>query len=379
VFAKLLAILLAVQVLCSGAAVAAQFQPGEHGPASLKIVDGIPVMHLYGTPQAMGEQHGNLVAPQIKVLIEQYLNKLLLPGGQDIGLRARILKLARRMEESIPEEYVAEMKAIARAAKVDYDDVLLANTVFDIKRQIFCTTVVAVGDRSADGQPIFGRNLDFATLGVAHKYSCVIIYHPTEGRAVASVGFPMLVGVLSGMNDAGVSAAVMEVHLRKARIEAMPYAMVFRKALTEADDTNAVARAVQAADRTSPNNLMICDAKGNAACAELGVDKTALRRAEDGILYATNHFRAEGMGAVKLCWRIPRIKKELADSDKVGFNTVRRILERCHWGNMTMQSMVFRPATREILLAIGEPPVTRHRYVRLAPETLFPAGDAPKK
>jgi isopenicillin-N N-acyltransferase like protein len=375
---KTIAFVLAALLVCGGASAQA-FKPGTHGPASLKIVGGVPVLHLYGTPQQMGEQHGALLAPQISGLIKSYLNKLLLPGGKDIGLRAKILALSKRMAKRIPADYIAEMKAIAKRAKVSYDDVLLANTVFDIKRKVFCTTVVAVGARSADKQPIFGRNLDFPTLGVAHEYSCIIVYHPDKGRAVASVGFPSLIGVLSGMNDAGVCAAVMEVHLRKARIDATPYAMVFRQALTESEDTDAVARVVRSKGRTSSNNLMICDAKGNAACAELAVDKTALRRPENGEIYATNHFRAKGMVRTKLCWRIPRIRKELAGADKVGLDVVKRILDRCNWGKMTMQSMVFRPATRDILLAIGQPPVTKRTYVRIKAGTLFPARPKAEK
>jgi hypothetical protein len=321
----------------------------------------------------MGGQHGKLLRPQVQALQRDYLNKLLLPGGRRIGLRASVLKLAREMEKSIPRTYVAEMKALARGAGAEYEDVLLANTVFDIKRALFCTSVVAVGDRSADGKPVFARNLDYPTLGVAHRYSCVIVYHPDEGHAVAAVTFPGLVGVLSGLNDAGVAAAVMEVHIRGSQARATPYAMVFRQALTEGATTEKVVDAVRAVGRSAPNNLMVCDAAGRAACLELGIKKTALRRPENGVIHATNHFRSKELGGGWVCWRTPRIRKALVDGRRMDEERAKQILADVSYKRLTMQSMVFRPASREVLLAIGKPPTAQRPFVRLDGSVLFPS------
>ena len=364
-----------VLAICSlsGAARAAAFAEATHGPASLAFVRGVPVLHLYGSPEAMGEQHGKLLGKQMKVLHEQYLNKVLLPGGKDIGLRRQVLKLSRQMAKSIPRHYVREMEALAEGSGLAYEDVLLMNTLFDVKRGVLCTTVVAVGDRSADGKPVFGRNLDFPTLGVAQKYSCVVVFHPAKGRAVASIAWPGLIGVLSGMNELGVSAGVMEVHLRGSQITATPYAMVFRTALTGATSTRDVLAVVKRRSRTSSNNLMICDAAGDAACAELGVRKVAVRRPVNGVLYATNHFRSKELGSPWMCWRIPRVRRALKDGRKVDEALAKKILHAVAYKTMTMQSIVFRPAGREFLLAIGETPATQHKYVRLTRSVLFPA------
>ena len=361
-----------VVLLACSAVHGAEFKEAKFGPASLKIVDGVPVIHVYGTHEQMGEQQGKLLGAAAKAVHKQYFGKLFFPGGKDIGLRAGVLRHSLRMEKSIPADYIKEMKAFAKAAGMSYEDILLANTVFDIKRAIFCTTFVATGKRSVDGKPVFGRNLDFPTLGTAHKFSCVVVYHPKNGHAVASVTFPGLIGVLSGLNDAGVAAAVMEVHLRGSQIQATPYAMVFRAALTESETTNAVIKAVTARARTSTNNLMICDAGGNAACLELGMKKTAVRRAEDGLIYATNHFRSKELGRPWPCWRIPRLKKAIKNGRKLDEAAARKLLQTVSYKLLTMQSIVFRPASREFLLAIGKPPASKHKFVRLTSGVLFP-------
>ena len=242
-------VVLACVIVCvSVSAFGADFKEATFGPASLKIIEGVPVVHVYGTPEQMGQQQGKLLGAAARVVHKAYFGKMFFPGGKDIGLRAAVLKMSRVMEKSIPAEYIKEMKAFAKAAGMKYEDILLANTVFDIKRVIFCTTFVATGKRSADGKPVFGRNLDFPTMGVAHRFSCVVVYHPTKGRAVASVSFPGLIGVLSGLNDVGVAAAVMEVHLQGAQIQAPPYAMVFRTALTEAEPPHLSTRVFGASD-----------------------------------------------------------------------------------------------------------------------------------
>lgn len=362
-------------VLCAGAA-AAEFKEARHGRASLKLIEGVPLLHVHGTPEEMGEQQGVLLKTQIRELIEQYLNRFLQIGG-GINARGPVLRTARQMEKSIPAIYLREMEALARGSGIAYEDILLANTVFDIKRAFFCTTVVAVGDRSADGKPIFGRNLDFPTLGVAHQYTCVIVYHPKDGRAVASVTFPGIIGVLSGMNDAGVTAATMEVRRRDTQVGATPYALVFRAALTAANQTDDVVKAVSENARTSTNNLMICDAEGRAACAELDIRAVVIRRPENGALYSTNHFRSEPLGKPVMCWRFAAVERALSNGRKLDEELARKILLDAAYDDMTMQSIVFRPADREFLLATGEPPAARHRFLRLRKADLFPPEQEP--
>jgi len=356
---------------------AAEFKPAVCGPASLRLISGIPIIHVYGTPEQMGKQQGVLLGPAVRAVFKQYLERFLTLDGRNTSFRDTMVKLSREMEKSIPGHYVREMRALAKAAGATYEDVRLANTVFDLKRSIFCTTVVAVGKRSSDGQPIFARNLDFPTLGVAHKYSCVIVYHPAKGRSVASVTFPGLIGVLSGINDAGVTAATMEVRLRGSTTNAAPYAMVYRDALTGADSAADVVKSVTGRGRSSNNNLMICDAQGGAAVAELSLKRTAVRRPVDGLIYSTNHFQSKELGTPLFCWRLPRIRKALAGGKQLDTALAKTLLADVAYRRLTMQSMVLRPAARQFELAVGEPPAARHPFVLFKSSDLFPAPRKP--
>lgn len=369
IFVFLAAIVVVVSQYAYAAAPPA-FVEAEHGRASLKIVNGYPVVHVYGKPEEMGEQIGTLLAPQIKFLINEYLNKFLALGTDVPIVRDQSLKIARQMEKAIPAQYIDEMKAMAKAAGVEYDDVLLSNTVFDIKKMIFCSAVIATGEGSEDGKPVFSRNLDFPTLGTLHTFTVLIVYHPAEGKQIASIAFPGLVGILSAMNDAGVTAAVLEVHRREFNPDAMPYGILYRHALSTAENTADVVKTVTTTPRTTSMNLMICDAAGDAACAELAPSSFDVRKLDKGILIATNIFQSEKFGGGFLCRRLASLTATAARR-KVNDGVGKKMLADVSYEVLTIQSMIIHPDKREFLLAAGKPPSTKLEYKLFDATMLF--------
>ena len=52
---------------------------------------------------------------------------------------------------------------------------------------------------------IFGRNFDFPTFGFLDKFSVLVVYRPARQTCVCHRSrFPGMLGVFSGMNDAGL-------------------------------------------------------------------------------------------------------------------------------------------------------------------------------
>ena len=72
-------------------------------------------------------------------------------------------------------------------------------------------------ERSTDGKPLFGRNLDFNPHGFLDKFGLIVVYRQDGKRPFASVTYPGVVGVVTGMNDAGLTLAVHEVRLARRR------------------------------------------------------------------------------------------------------------------------------------------------------------------
>src|SRR5207245_2012767 len=95
-----------------------------------------------------------------------------------------------------------------------------------------CSTIALPAEASADGIARFGRNLDYPTFGVLDRHPVLLVFHPRERFAFVSVSpAPGLVGVLSGMNEYGLTLAVMEVPRQFRLPHAMPCMLLYRTVL----------------------------------------------------------------------------------------------------------------------------------------------------
>lgn len=343
------------------------FSSATYGEASLSLASDIPIVHLYGTPAEMGEQHGSLLPAQIQTLLTDYMDKWLQVSGP-LPAKQFMLQLAHAMEPAIPEPFLDEMHAISRAANVPYDDILLVNTIFDIKKAFQCSTMVANGIATHDGTLLFARNLDFTPLDVAHHYGVVFVYHPSQGHEFVSIGYPGLVGVLSGMNDAGLAEAVMEVNGYGSSLKAAPYAMIFRQILQECDTTTEAITLLRRTSHSTANNLMLADAYGNARVAELTPTTVGLRRPDHHLLFATNHFRSPSLWQETDCPRYRTMQSfALSHYGQLDVPAMQRVLLQVAMPDKTLQSMVFVPQKGELYIAMGTLPAARGTFVCLNP------------
>ncbi|MBI3096802.1 MAG: hypothetical protein HYY93_00935 [Planctomycetes bacterium] len=336
--------------------------------AVLEQIGNVPVYHVYGTPREMGRQAGAAMRDDIITLRDQYLLSFASTGERREYLRRGALS----MEKHIPSPYLEEMHGLAEGAGLPYEDILLANTFLDVARLTECSTFVVPAERSADGEALFGRNLDFADRDCAHRFSRVVVYHPAAGRPFLAVTWPGMIGVLSGMNEDGLACAVMNVYGYGDSADGMPYTLQFRRILEEAGTTAEAIRIGQSTPRTCGNNLMVCDATGAAAVLEETAKQCEVRRREgEMVIWSTNHFRSKSLFRPWPCARYAKIEKMLAAKEapkKVDDAHAHAILKAVAQKvklSTTLQSMVFRPASRRLDLAIGELPATNGTYVRL--------------
>ena len=119
---------------------------------------------------------------------------------------------------------------MAAASKLDEAETLLANCFLDLTPIAgLLDDRAAGGARSPDHVARFARNLDFPSYGVADNASVVLVYHPTDRFGFVTIGWPGMIGALSGMNEHGLTLANMEVPpCRRSPAHAMPYALLYR-------------------------------------------------------------------------------------------------------------------------------------------------------
>jgi hypothetical protein len=284
-------------------------------------------------------------------------------------------KMAKALfESSLDDDERRELDAFARAAGISRDDALLAQSFADIYRGWACSTLTCGGK-----EPLLARNLDFVDMGFIHRYSCVFVVKPSKGAAYAAVGWPGLIGVLSGQSARGVALAVMVVHDERGCVEGVPFQLAFRRALERAGTSDDVARILGDTPLTVTNNLAVVDRDGRARVLELGPDGVVAR--EGSRLVSTNHFestaRAEPRfsltylssiaryAAVERIASAPRLATARLAGSEVTVETAIEALRASAPPLMNVQSMVFLPRSGALEVALGRPPAAKRAWVKI--------------
>lgn len=333
--------------------------------AELRYVGPIPVAIFTGSPEEIGRQHAALLAeygPQAMSFPKRFAAEF----GVD-ALWPFMAQAGRTLLLKTPERHQHELAALGHDSQFGADELAVANTLLELRR-VGCSALIVEPGRSAAGGPLFGRNFDFPTLGEMHKYSLLQVYRPTGRHAFASVGFPGLVGAFSGMNDAGLAVATLDVYRsadksRKFNPGGTPLAFVFRRILEECTTVDEAELLLKSEQATTWMNLAVCDRDGGAVF-EITPDRIGRRDDEAGIVRCTNHFRVEGLSVDKTCWRYDALQPA-DDSMPLGIDAVQAQLDAANQDDLTLQTMIFEPRALAVHLAFGTPPVSADPLTRV--------------
>jgi isopenicillin-N N-acyltransferase like protein len=339
--------------------------------AELRFIENVPAAILSGSPEEIGRQHAELLAGPGKAMVE-FPRRF----AERFGVEAfwpLVTQAGNTLVSRAPDAHQRELAAIADHSDITSDQLAVGNTLLELRR-LGCSTVVVEPSRSKTGGPIFGRNFDFPTLGDLDRYSMLLVYRPEGKRAFASVGFPGLVGVLSGMNDAGLAAATLDVEhcgdgSRKFNPDGEPLAFVFRRILEECATVDEAEQLLRTIKPTTWMNLTVCDREGGASF-EITPEHIMRRDDEEGLIRCTNHFVCEGLSVGRKCRRFDCVA-DFAPEEPIDVAAVQERLDAANQGDMTLQTMVFEPRELVLHLAIGRPPVSDDPLVRIELAPLF--------
>ena len=316
-----------------------------------------PIVQIQGDAAALGKAHGDALGPAIRQLHRAYFARFF---NSDAGKQLAMM-LAGGFEPYIRPEHLAEIRALAKQSETSESEILLANCFLDAVPMVACSTITLPAPASPDGVARFGRNLDFPSHGLAEKSSVVLIFHPVGKYAFASVTWPGMIGVLSGMNEHGLTLANMEVDRSMRRPSAMPYALLYRTVLEECRTVSQAVALLEKTPRQTANNLMLMDADGDRAVCEITPQKVVVRRAaENAALISTNHHRGTDLDCAGRCSRFDSLHDAAQKNfGNIGVQEMRKMLASVSQGEMSLQSMILEPENRVMYLAAGPNAPTR--------------------
>lgn len=257
--------------------------------------------------EAIGKLSSDLLYFQERAFVEQI--REIVPSENYLKfLRYFIAIFNRNLGENVPEEYRDEIYGISLSCTDEYDFIgtpyerqLNYHAAHDLGHAmqdymlVECTSFASWGKNSADSSLIVGRNFDFF---VGHKFArnkVVSFYKPQIGYKFASIGWAGMTGVLSGMNEHGLTVTINAAKSDMPTSSATPISVLTREILQYA--TN-IAEAYDIATKRKTfvaESILIGSAQdGKAVIIEKSPDKIALFTGDGNTqLLCTNHYQSE--------------------------------------------------------------------------------------
>ncbi len=306
------------------------------------VRERLNLLSLIGDATTLGRQGGELVAPQTQAMITLLgLHPGLIGQGQ--------APIAQEKLDGVPERYRQEIDAWAKAAHCDPLFLLRANMSVDV----LCTAVVREPDVNNNRPLIIARNMDFAPAQWLGPQTVVIARRPTGRRANVSVSWPGYVGVVSGMNDAGVVACLLLNHAAKANRTGDGLGFRLRDILEQAGDMNEAINLFSAAPIASSNYVLLADA---TTAAIVWWEADAVRRVDPtmGWLLCTN-AQLEDATQRPIDQRGRHALSLMEKALNPDVDWMKRLLSATYMPHINTQAMIFIPSSRSLQLAIYGP------------------------
>jgi isopenicillin-N N-acyltransferase like protein len=220
----------------------------------------------------------------------------------------------RDIDEHITEEYKLEIYGVSKSASPEFDyiappylRILNYHAAHDIGHAlqnmslVGCSAFATWGDRSADSSLIIGRNFDFYVGDEFARDKIIAFYNPSLGHKFMMVTFGGMTGVLSGMNDQGLTVTINAAKSEIPSGAATPVSIVAREILQYAATIDEAYAIAEKRKMFVSESFMIGSAKdGKAAILEKSPEEQHLFTQNNGELICTNHFQDHVLGGKQL-------------------------------------------------------------------------------
>ena len=276
---------------------------------------GWTYVHLEGTPEEVGFQHGYLLAKEIED--NEHIYTVTGPH-EDKRSWSFFRETAKNvLWPHIEPEYQEELKGIveglhAQGSKLDLWDIVALNGDIEISNYYLptlnkkegkpnppaavapgkCSAFIATGSATKDGKIVIAHS-NWSTYAEGERWTVVFDIEPKSGQHFMMDGEP---GVITSQDDFGVNAAGMmitETTLPMAKgfdVDGIPEFERSRKAMQYATSIDEYAEIMRKGDNGGyANSWLVGDRKtGEIAYLELGLHHTPLTKKKDGYFVSSN-------------------------------------------------------------------------------------------
>lgn len=234
------------------------------GKCVLRVRDGKRLLLLQGTPDEIGFAHGRLLARDIRRNIDSTLHAMAVyySIAKKRWFRKDLREAFDRARMYIHDDYIQEMKGLARGAGVPEEEVLLTNMFPEL---FHCSGFAVSGKATKDGKLYHGRVLDYMTRIGLQRTAAVIVTRRDGAIPFANVSYAGFIGSVSGMNAERI--AIGEMGGRgEGNWDGCPMSFLVRSALENARSLDAAKQIFSDTQRTCEYYYVFSDGKDLTAC-----------------------------------------------------------------------------------------------------------------
>lgn len=316
-----------------------------------KSNSGLYELYVEGKPFERGVVYGKLTDELVKRQEDHFteqIEKMVPSTAYRYFLKYLIGWFNRRMPKNIPEEYKEEIYGVSFAASPDYgyigtnyQRIMNYHAAHDIGHAlqnlmlVGCTSFATWNDRSEDSSLIIGRNFDFYVGDKFAKEKIVAFYRPDSGYRFMMITWAGFTGVVSGMNEQGLTVTINAARSDIPTSAATPVSLVAREILQYAKNIDEAYKIAHRRKMFVSESFMIGSALDNrAAIIEKTPDTLALYSPKGSEISCANHFQSpelantlsnkEQLGRSASPYRYARLQELLKRNEK---NSVGKTIE----------------------------------------------------
>lgn len=272
---------------------------------------GVWEYHLEGGPFSLGYANARLGSPLL-IEAEEYLfseMRRYIPSALAMQLvKVGVLLRYRTLPLHIPLEQRIELAGIAEGQPdlngdflPTYHRIVFYHALHDITQglehspMLGCTALAAARGATTDGHLVIGRNFDFEGPELFDREKAVLFFKPQGRLGFVSVAWSGMMGVVTGLNEAGIYASVNALRSDDKSEAGVPVELLLREVLESAHSLDEALAILRDRPVLVPDLYLIGDGQsGEAAVVERSPTRFVVRRMpKDGpgadLLTVANH------------------------------------------------------------------------------------------
>lgn len=318
-----------------------------------KNKEGIWEMYIEGSPYERGVIYGVLAKEIIESQEDAFVNQIdeLVPGTFfQRFLQIFIALFNRDMDEHVPSENLQEIYGISKSFSPKYTyigphfyRILYYHAAHDIGhaladlRIVGCTSFAAKNSFTEDGELLLGRNFDFYMGEAFAKDKLLLFVKPTDGYGFATYSWAGFTGVVSGMNEKGLSVTLNASKSDIPTKAKTPISLLAREILQYASTIDEAVTIAEKHETFVSESLLIGSKEDNsAAIIEKSPSQMDVVYQEEDQLVCANHYQGQifGQQAVNIeninfsdsKYRYDRMQELLGENKPLNPEKVARVL-----------------------------------------------------